>query len=153
MGLALGFYVGRVGRRQAFQLRSPTPTPTRVPTPSPTPRPTATPTPTPIPTVTPTPTPTPSPLPESFIPKKTVDVAKLFNGLQVETHFETKQGGIASIERETPDAFEADFTLKIKVPAPARKPEEVAAAAVVTGSEARARRSSCSRTSPGSIRS
>ena len=85
IGLAVGFYVGRVGRRQAFQLRTPTPTPTRIPLPSPTPRPTATPTPTPSPTITPTPTPTPSPLPETFIPKKTVDMAKLFNGLQVET--------------------------------------------------------------------
>ena len=66
-------------------------------------------------------------MPETFIPRKTIDVAKLFNGLQVETRFETKQGGIASVEREAPDAFEADLTLTVKVPAPARKPEEVAA--------------------------
>ena len=129
LGLLVGFYLGRVGVRRALlpARLMPTPMPTRTPSPSPTPRPTATPTPTPTPTVTPTPTPTPVPLPENFIPRKTVDTGKLFNGLQVETRFETKPGGIASVERETPNSFEADITLTVKVPAPARKPEEVAA--------------------------
>ncbi len=125
LGLAAGWLLGR--RSPPTPAPRVTPTPAVRPSPTPTPHPTATPLPTPTPHPTPSPTPTPTPLPDNFIPRKTVDTATLFNGLSVESNFETLPGGIASKERGLADAFQLELNLTVKVPAPARAPEEVAA--------------------------
>lgn len=56
------------------------------------------------------------PLPEEFIPRKDVDVAKLFNGITVKTNLITEQGGFASLERLDPESYRAEFQLSIRVP-------------------------------------
>jgi len=56
------------------------------------------------------------PLPGEFIPRKDVDVAKLFNGITVKTNLITEQGGFASLERLDPEAYKAEFQLSIRVP-------------------------------------
>ncbi len=94
-------------------------------TPTPTPEPT--PTPTPVPTPTPLPTPTPTPLPTQLvIPPKSREVARLYNGWQVQTTFETTPGRAASYEREIAPDYTLDLQVQIKVPVPARTAEELA---------------------------
>lgn len=56
------------------------------------------------------------PLPEEFIPRKEVDVAKLFNGITVKTNLITEEGSFASLERLDPEAYKAEFQLSIRVP-------------------------------------
>jgi hypothetical protein len=56
------------------------------------------------------------PLPEKFIPRKDIDVAKLFNGITVKTNLITEEGGFASLERLDPEAYKAEFQLSIRVP-------------------------------------
>jgi hypothetical protein len=56
------------------------------------------------------------PLPDKYIPRKEVDVAKLFNGITVKTNLITEEGGFASLERLDPEAYKAEFQLSIRVP-------------------------------------
>lgn len=56
------------------------------------------------------------PLPDKYIPRKEVDVAKLFNGITVKTNLVTEEGGFASLERLDPEAYKAEFQLAIRVP-------------------------------------
>lgn len=56
------------------------------------------------------------PLPSSFIERKEVNVASLFNGITVKTDLVTEQGTFASLERLDPDAYKAEFRLSIRVP-------------------------------------
>ncbi|MBK8092915.1 MAG: glycoside hydrolase family 75 protein [Verrucomicrobiaceae bacterium] len=56
------------------------------------------------------------PLPDKFIPRKEVDVAKLFNGITIKTDLITEEGGFASLERLDPEAYTAQFQLSIRVP-------------------------------------
>jgi len=56
------------------------------------------------------------PLPESYIARKDVDVASLFNGITVKTNLITEQGSFASLERLDPEAYKAEFQLSIRVP-------------------------------------
>ncbi len=58
----------------------------------------------------------PPPLPSSFIPRKEVDVATLYNGITIETNLDSTEGTYASLERGDKDAFKVEFQLKIKVP-------------------------------------
>jgi Fungal chitosanase of glycosyl hydrolase group 75 len=58
----------------------------------------------------------PAPLPDSFVPKKEVDVATLFNGIQIQTKLETAEGNYASLERTNPEAYRASFQVSIRVP-------------------------------------
>lgn len=124
---ALGLLAGFIyGRRTAPQPPRALPTPTAPPRPTPTPVPTPTPIPTPTPAPAATPTPTPA-LPDNFVPRKTVDTARLFNGLSLESNFEIEQGRIASLERKDPAAFQLELNLTVKVPVPAKTDTEVAA--------------------------
>ncbi|WP_395751775.1 glycoside hydrolase family 75 protein [Prosthecobacter sp.] len=56
------------------------------------------------------------PLPEKYIPRKEIDVAKLFNEITVKTKLVTEEGGFASLERLDPEAYKAEFQLSIRVP-------------------------------------
>ncbi|HEY5895112.1 MAG TPA: glycoside hydrolase family 75 protein [Chthoniobacterales bacterium] len=90
----------------------------QAPAPSPTP---ATPTPAPPPPPTPTPAsalePRPTPIPETFVPRRSYDTSKLFNGLKIYSHLETFPGGIAPEERTVDESFSVDISMKVKVPA------------------------------------
>jgi hypothetical protein len=89
--------------------------------------------PTPFPTPQPTPTPTPLPA-QLVIPPRQHDVARLFNGLQVNTTFEAEPGRLASIERETAASYALDLKLAVKVPAPSKTAAELALSAPTLGS-------------------
>jgi Fungal chitosanase of glycosyl hydrolase group 75 len=81
-------------------------------------------TPTPSPTSTPSPPPTPTPTPT--IPRKTVDVAQLFNGITLFSKFETPQSEApASIERDLNDSYKVQITLTAKLPYASRTLEEL----------------------------
>lgn len=56
------------------------------------------------------------PLPSSFVPKSDVDVARLFNGIQIETKLQMTEGSYASLERLKPDAYQVKFEVDVRVP-------------------------------------
>lgn len=56
------------------------------------------------------------PLPDGFIPRKDIDVAKLYNGITIKTKLITEEGGFASLERLDAEAYKAEFQLSIRVP-------------------------------------
>ncbi len=85
--------------------------------PSPTPKPSSTPSPTPVPTPTPEPTP--------YVPRKILQTGSLFNGINFKTHFETLTGSTATADREAPDSYTVEVTVKVKVPKPHQKLEEL----------------------------
>lgn len=58
----------------------------------------------------------PPPLPEAFIPRKEVDVAKLYNGITVKTDLLTEQGTFASLEVLDPEAYKVQFQVSVRVP-------------------------------------
>ena len=79
--------------------------------------------PTPSPTATPVPTPTPTPT----IPRKTLDVSQLFNGITLSTKFETPQSEKpASFERNEADSYKIQITFTAQLPRPSRTLEELA---------------------------
>lgn len=104
------------------------------PSPSPTPAASATPTPTPVPSVTPpppTPTPTPpppTPEPTPQIPRKPVEIGKMFNGITYKTKFVTPSTEeLASVERTEDDSFQVEITFTAKLPRPSQTVEDLAA--------------------------
>lgn len=56
------------------------------------------------------------PLPSQFVPRQEVDVASLFNGIEIATELKTLPGGFASLERLNPKAYQAQFQLQVRVP-------------------------------------
>ena len=81
------------------------------------------PTPTPAPTATPVPTPTPTPT----IPRKTLEVSQLFNGISLFTKFETPQSEKpASFERNEAGSYKIQITFTAQLPHPSRTLEELA---------------------------
>ena len=87
------------------------------------------PTPAPIVTATPsvTPTPLPTPTPTPTIPRKTLDVSQLFNGITLFSKFETPQSEKpASIERNEDDSYKIQITFTANLPNPSRTLEELA---------------------------
>lgn len=80
-------------------------------------------TPTPSPTVPPAPTPTPVPV----LPRKPVEVGKLFNGLTFRTKFVTPSSDeLASLERQQEDSYEVEVTVTAKLPRPSVTLEDLA---------------------------
>ena len=83
-----------------------------------------TPPPTPLPPTPPPLQPTPTLLPDrpladrSVIPPKSREVARLYNGIRVQTTMEAEPGRLASLERETPASYALDLRLQVKVPVP-----------------------------------
>jgi hypothetical protein len=64
-------------------------------------------------------TPQPAPAPPLLtIPFKKLDVAKLFNGINVKTSFTADFGGSASAERNDAASYELDLQLRVRVPRP-----------------------------------
>jgi hypothetical protein len=87
------------------------------------------PTPAPIVTATPsvTPTPLPTPTPTPTIPRKTLDVSQLFNGITLFSKFETPQSEKpASVERNADDSYKIQITFTANLPNPSRTLEELA---------------------------
>ena len=74
------------------------------------------PSPTPTSPAIPLPMPVPTALPEAFVPRRSYDVSKLFNGLKIYSHLQSQPGGIAPTERELDESFSVDISLKVKVP-------------------------------------
>ena len=118
-GLLLGFLLSsgfRGWHLAIFPVRTvATPTPTPVLTP------------TPVPTPVPTPPPTPTSLPAQLvIPPRSREVARLYNGWQVQTALDAVPGRSASYERETFPDYSLDIQVQIKVPVAARTAAELA---------------------------
>ena len=87
------------------------------------------PTPAPIVTATPsvTPAPLPTPTPTPTIPRKTLDVSQLFNGITLFSKFETPQSEKpASVERNADDSYKIQITFTANLPNPSRTLEELA---------------------------
>ena len=97
---------------------APTPSPAAAITPTPVPSPA-----TPEPKATPLPEPTPPPPP--YVPAKRLEVGKIFNGMQYRVRLETERGGTATAEREDPDSYTAELTVKVKVPRPHRSLQDL----------------------------
>ena len=101
---------------------------------TPTPPPTPAPTPVPTPTPTPAPTPIPTPLPTQLvIPPRSREVARLYNGWQVQTTLDATPGRAASYERETFPDYSLNLQVQIKVPVAARTAVELAHSAPTLG--------------------
>ena len=60
----------------------------------------------------------PPPMPNRPVSYKKIDIAKLFNGIQIASELESVPGGVASVERKVPEAFQATFSLRVRVPTP-----------------------------------
>jgi len=104
---------------------SPSPTAPAV-TPSPTPAPTPTPEPTPEPEPTPTPDPTPPPLPS--IGRKSIDLARYYNGITVESEYLPEQGEVtAAVDRNDNASYVLEIRFRIRVPIPASTREQLMA--------------------------
>lgn len=58
----------------------------------------------------------PEPPPSRFVPYKKIDTAELYNGLDVRSVLETKQGPVATAARKDPRAYEIEMRINIKVP-------------------------------------
>ena len=72
----------------------------------------------------PEPGPPPAPAPLT-IPFKKLDVARLFNGINVKTTFSAELGGSASVERNDAASYELDLQLRVRVPRPHQNLEEL----------------------------
>ncbi|CAN5608695.1 hypothetical protein BH09VER1_BH09VER1_21360 [soil metagenome] len=104
--------------------------PTVVNSPSDSPSPTPAETPRIILTIPHTETPTPSPTPERIpeLPRKPVDTVKLFNGITLNSKFETPATDeLASLERTQDDAYRVQIIFTAKLPRPSRTLEDLAA--------------------------
>ncbi|MFN0130647.1 MAG: glycoside hydrolase family 75 protein [Verrucomicrobiales bacterium] len=60
--------------------------------------------------------PPPPALPTSFIPRKSVAVGELFNGIKIQTKLESAEGGLASVERKNAGAYQVTFQVNLTVP-------------------------------------
>ncbi len=101
---------------------------------SPTPAPSASPSVTPRivltipPTETPTPTPSPTPDRVPELPRKPIDTVKLFNGITLNSKFETPATDeLASLERNQDDAYRVQIIFTAKLPRASRTVEDLAA--------------------------
>src|SRR4029077_1926223 len=93
----------------------------------PPPIPLVTTTPTPSPSLSPTPTPVPTPTPTPTIPRKTIDIAQLFNGITVCSKLETpKSEQPASVERNEEDSYQVQIVLSARLPRPDSTLEDLA---------------------------
>lgn len=97
------------------------------PTPDlPTPSPTETPASGPAHSATVSPAPQPTPTPYPYIPKKDIDVARLFNGLTVESAVEIEPSEQTSaVDRERMDSFVLEMKLRIRLPQAAASLQEI----------------------------
>ncbi len=102
--------------------------PPALPTPSPTPPFTPVPSPpvTPPPTPAPTPAP-PTPEPTPLLPRKPVEIGKMFNGITYKTKFATPSSeDLASVDRTEDDSFQVEITFTAKLPRASTTLEDLA---------------------------
>jgi hypothetical protein len=59
------------------------------------------------------------PLPDKFVNYKSIDTAKLWSGIEVNSDMEVVEGRRASLERNNPKGYTFDFKINLTVPAPA----------------------------------
>lgn len=76
---------------------------------------------------TPPPTPKPTPIPKKFIPWQQLDLAEIYNGIELVTDFETSEGGTASAERAVPESFRIEMRMHVAVPRPGDSLDDLAA--------------------------
>ena len=62
--------------------------------------------------------PPPAPLPDKFVPARQVDVAEMWNGIQIQSEVQTRPGDLASKERRQPESFVVKFSVDLRVPKP-----------------------------------
>lgn len=74
----------------------------------------------------PTPVPAPTPTPPPYVPNKRLETGKLFNGMQYRVTLETELGTTATTERLDPSSYRADLVVKVKIPKPHQRLEELA---------------------------
>src|SRR5688572_19497958 len=75
---------------------------------------------------TPTPAPVATPPPPPYVPNKRLEVGKMFNGMHLRTQVETEFGTTATTERNTPESYAIDITVRVRVPKPHQSLEELA---------------------------
>ena len=109
-GVSVALCVCGCERKPQPQPQTPTPSPTATPSPTPTPKPTPEPTPTPTPAPTPTPTP--------YVPQKTLNTGSIFNGIHFKAKLETVQGTTATADRNSPESYAVEVSVKVTVPKP-----------------------------------
>ena len=78
---------------------------------------------TPVPMPTPPPVPTPPPPP--YVPNKKLETGRIFNGMQYKVTLETEHGTTATRDREVPENYTAELTVRVKVPKPHTDIEEL----------------------------
>lgn len=66
------------------------------------------------------------PMPSKYIDRQVIDTAKLWNGINVVSTVEAKQGKLASIEREDDKGYQIEIKLTFTIPKPNETPEEIA---------------------------
>lgn len=71
--------------------------------------------------------PPPPPLPNAFVPRKSVAVSELFNGIKIQTKLQSTEGGHASAERKNDAAYQVTFNVNVNVPKPNTTLPELAA--------------------------
>src|SRR5262245_37693998 len=79
-----------------------------------TPSPTPTPKPTPVPT--PTPPPPPTPVPTPYVPMKSLEIGKIFSGIEYHANLETIPGTTATTERTKQGSYVVEVNVKVTVP-------------------------------------
>jgi hypothetical protein len=66
-------------------------------------------------------------LPNRFVPRKSVAVSELFNGIKIQSKLQSEEGGLASAERDNDGAYQVTFSVNVKVPKPNSTLPELAA--------------------------
>ena len=75
---------------------------------------------------TPEPTPPPpTPPPTPYVPSQSLDVGKIFNGIQFRPTLVLEHGTTATRDRNEPSSYTVEVTVKVKVPKPYRDLEEI----------------------------
>lgn len=62
--------------------------------------------------------PPPPPLPNAYVPRKSVAVSELFNGIKIQTKLQSTVGGRAAAERTRDEAYQIQFSVDVTVPSP-----------------------------------
>jgi len=62
--------------------------------------------------------PPPPPLPNAFVPRKSVAVSELFNGIKIQTKLQSAEGEVASVERKNDAAYQVSFSVNLTIPKP-----------------------------------
>jgi len=62
--------------------------------------------------------PPPPPLPDAFVPRKSVAVSELFNGIKIQTKLQSAEGRTASVERQNDAAYQVSFSVNVTIPKP-----------------------------------